>query len=57
MIRSTLVLAMTSAIIRTKDHLLKMKKAAQVINPQMIMIMTMMMLGLHFPELKIQRVC
>ena len=57
MIRSTLVLAMTSAIIRINDHLLKMIKAAQVINPQMILILTMMMLGLHLPEVKMQRVC
>jgi hypothetical protein len=56
MIRLTLVLAMTSAVIRTKDHLLKMIKAAQVINPQMILILTMMMLGLHLPEVKMQRV-
>jgi hypothetical protein len=57
MIRSTLVLAMTSAIIRTEDHLLKMIKAAQVINPLMILILTMIMLGLHLPEVKMQRVC
>ena len=47
---------MTSAIIRTNDHLLKMIKAAQGINPQMILILTMMMLGLHLPEVKMQRV-
>jgi hypothetical protein len=29
-----------------------MIKAAQVINPQMILILTMMMLGLHLPEEK-----
>jgi hypothetical protein len=32
--------------------LLKMIKAAQVINSQMILILTMMMLGLHLPEAK-----
>ncbi len=42
---------------KDKDHLLKMIKAAQVINPQMILILTMMMLGLHLPEVKMQRVC
>ncbi len=57
MIRSTLVLAMTSAIIRINDHLLQMIKAAQVVNPQMILILTMMMLGLYLPEVKMQRVC
>ncbi len=34
-----------------------MTKAAQVINPQMILILIMMMLGLHLPEVKMQRVC
>jgi hypothetical protein len=34
-----------------------MRKAAQVINPQMILILTMMMLGLHLPGVKMQRFC
>jgi hypothetical protein len=32
-------------------------KAAQLINPPMNMILTWMMLGLHLPEVKMQRVC
>jgi hypothetical protein len=34
-----------------------MRQVAQVINLQMILILTMMMLGLHLPEVKMQRFC
>jgi hypothetical protein len=49
---------MVAMIVKTvQTVLLKMMKAAQVINSQMILILTMMMLGLHLPEVKMQRVC
>jgi hypothetical protein len=51
-------LPMVAMIVKTvQTVLLKMIKAAQMINSQMILILTMMMLGLHLPDIKIQRVC